>query len=126
VLDLIRKQGMANQVILISYNEGQTKKLSRLAPDMMISIGSNEALGQKRFKPGQVAAWIGYNVDNKALVQNLRDKRIPILGRIRKNWNVQAADAADLLVTDDIFDVDPIVGLTKTNKAKLESCLANL
>ena len=126
VLDFIRKQGMANQVILISYNEGQTRKLSRLAPDMMISIGSNEALGQRRFKAGQVAAWIGYNVDKKALVQNLRDKDIPILGRIRKNWDIQAADAADLLVTDDIFDVDPIVGLTNTDKAKLESCLANL
>ena len=126
VLDFIRKQGMANQVILISYNEGQTRKLSRLAPDMMISIGSNEALGQRRFKAGQVAAWIGYNVDNKALVHNLRDKDIPILGRIRKNWDIQAADAADLLVTDDIFDVDPIVGLTNTDKAKLESCLANL
>ena len=126
VLDFIRKQGMANQVILISYNEGQTRKLSRLAPDMMISIGSSEALGQKRFKADQVAAWIGYNVDNKALVQNLRDKDIPILGRIRKNWDIQAADAADLLVTDDIFDVDPIVGLTNTDKAKLESCLANL
>ena len=126
VLDFIRKQGMANQVILISYNEGQTRKLSRLAPDMMISIGSSEALGQRRFKADQVAAWIGYNVDNKALVQNLRDKDIPILGRIRKNWDIQAADAADLLVTDDIFDVDPIVGLTNTDKAKLESCLANL
>jgi len=126
VIELIRKHGMSEHVILISYNEGQTKKLSKLAPDMMLSVGSNEALGQSRFKDGHIAAWIGYNVDNRNLVQNLRNKDIPILGRIRKKWNIQAADAADLLVTDDIFDVDPIAGLTKSNKAKLEDCLANL
>jgi len=126
VLDLIRKHNMTDQVILISYNAGQTKKLARLAPDMMLSIGSNEALAQTQFKPGQVAAWIGYNVDNADLVESLRDKDIPILGRIRKTWNIQAANAADLLVTDDIFDVDPIAGLTKNNKAELESCLAKL
>ena len=126
VLDLIRKNDMTDQVILISYNEGQTKKLSSLAPEMMLSIGSNEALGQTRFKPGQVAAWIGYNVDNADLVSSLRDKDIPILGRIRKNWDISAADAADLLVTDDVFDVEPIAGLNAKNKSQLESCLAAL
>jgi len=126
VLELIRKHGMTDQVILISYNERQTKKLSRLAPNMMLSIGSSEALGQTQFKPGQIAAWIGYNVDNKQLIQNLREKNIPILGRIRKKWNIEASEAADLLVTDDIFDVDPIIGLTQNNKAELENCLAKL
>lgn len=124
VLNLIRKNGMADQVILISYNEGQTKKLSSLAPDMMLSVGSNEVLGQTRFKPGQIAAWIGYNVDNADLVKSLQDKDIPILGRIRKNWDPIAADVADLLVTDDVFDVDPIAGLNTKNNTELKSCLA--
>ncbi len=126
VLDLIRNNDMADDVILISYNEGQTRKLMRLAPEMMLSVGSNEALGQTRFKPGQIAAWVGYNVDNESLIQNLRDKDIPILGRVRKDWNIQAADAADLLVTDDIFDHQPIAGLTANNKRELDACLSAL
>lgn len=126
VIELIRKYDMANQVILISYNEGQSKKLSSLAPEMMLSIGSDEALGQTRYKPNQVAAWIGYGVDTPALVQSLRDKDIPILGRVRKEWSPQAADAADLLVTDGVFDHSPIAGLNKSNKAELEDCLAKL
>ncbi|WP_026942853.1 glycerophosphodiester phosphodiesterase family protein [Hellea balneolensis] len=126
VLELIRENDMAKDVILISYNERQTEKLMRLAPDMMLSVGPNEALGQTRFKPGQIAAWIGYNVDDAALVNNLRDKDIPILGRVRKDWSLQAADAADLLVTDDIFDHNPIAGLTNKNKEELEACLSSL
>lgn len=126
VINLIRKHDMTKQVILISYSEGQTRKLARLAPDMMLSISANEALGQTRFKPGQVAAWIGYNLENRKLVKNLREKGVPVLGRIKKTWDMQAADAADILVTDDIFNLDPIIGLTKNNKVDLEDCLASL
>lgn len=126
VIALIREHDMSDQVILISYNERQSKKLARLAPEMMLSIGSDEALGQTRYKPGQVAAWIGYNTGDTSLVQALREKDIPILGRIRKNWNPQAADAANLLVSDNIFNVKPIVGLSKAGQDALENCLAKL
>jgi glycerophosphoryl diester phosphodiesterase len=126
VIDLIRKHSMQDHVILISYNEGQSRKLANLAPEMMLSIGSNEALGQRRYKPGQVAAWVGYNVDDAALIKNLEDKEIPILGSIRKQENPEAANAADLLVTDDIFDHSPIASLNAENKKELQVCLANL
>lgn len=126
VIQLIRKYDMQDQVILISYNEGQSKTLAALAPDMMLSIGSNEALGQTRYKPNQVAAWVGYNVDNAALIKSLTDKDVPILGRIRKEPNPKAAMAADLLVTDDVFDHKPIAGLNAANKKELEVCLAGL
>ena len=126
VIELIRKHKMADQVILISYSEGQTRKLSRLAPDMVLSISPDEALGQARFKPGQVAAWVGYSLDNENLIQNLRDKDVPVLGRIKKKWNMRSADAADILVTDSIFNLKPIIGLTKNNQSELESCLAKL
>lgn len=126
VIELIRKHDMADQVILISYNKGQSKKLSSLAPEMMLSIGSNEALDQTQYKSGQVAAWIGYNLDNTALVENLRERGIPILGRVRKQWGIFAADAADLLVTDNVFDHDPIAGLNKKNEQDLKNCLAKL
>ena len=125
-IKLIRKHNIANQVILISYSEGQSKKLARLAPDMMLSVSANEALGQTRYKPDQIAAWVGYDVDNRRLVDSLRGKDVPVLGRIRKGWNSQEADAGDILVTDNIFDFRPIAGLTKNNKAKLEDCLSNL
>lgn len=126
VINLIRKHDMQDHVILISYNEGQSNKLAALAPDMMLSIGSNEALGQTRFKPNQVAAWVGYNVDDAALIKNLQDKAVPILGRIRKESNPIAANAAELLVTDDVFDHNPIAGLNAENKKALEACLAKL
>ena len=126
VIKLIRKHKLADQVILISYSQGQTRKLSRLAPDMMISISPDEALGQRQFKSGQVAAWVGYNLDDKNLIENLRDKNIPVLGRIRKKWNIRSADAADILVTDNIFDMNPVIGLTKNNRSELENCLEKL
>lgn len=126
VIDLIRKHSMASQVILISYSEGQTKKLSRLAPDMMLSVSHNEALKQNRFKPGQIAAWVGYDIDDPELVQSLRAKDVPILGRVKKELSRHDAKAADIIVTDYIFDTKPILGLTKTNKTELENCLAAL
>ncbi len=126
VIKLIRKHKLADQVILISYSQGQTRKLARLAPEMMISISPDEALGQARFKSGQVAAWVGYNLDDKNLIENLRDKNIPVLGRIRKKWNIRSADAADILVTDNIFDLSPVIGLTKNNRSELENCLERL
>jgi len=126
VIELIRKNDMVDQVILISYNEGQSRKLAKLAPDMMLSVGSDEALGQTRYKPNQIAAWIGYDVDNASLVKNLQDKDIPILGRVKKDWSSKAANVSDLLVTDDVFDHRPIAGLNKNNKTELESCLTNL
>ena len=126
VVKLIRKHDMAKHVILITYSEGQARKLTRLAPEMMLSVSSKDALGNTRYKPGKIAAWIGYDVDQKSLVQSLRDKNIPILGRIGKNWNRSAADSAHILVTDNIFDEKPILGLTKAGKAELESCLSEL
>lgn len=126
VIDLIREHKMSDQVILISYNEGQTRKLSSLAPDMIVSVGPDEALEQKRFKPRQVAAWLGYDLNNETLTDKLRKKGVPILGRIKKDWNSQAAEAADILVTDNIFDLKPIIGLTKKGKAQLENCLLRL
>ena len=126
VIKQIRANDMADQVILISYSDGQTRKLSRLAPDMMLSVSTREALGQARFKAGQIAAWVGYDLDDKALIGNLRDKDIPIIGRVRKNWNRSAADAADILVTDNIFNHKPIAGQNKKNKEALDNCLAGL
>ena len=126
VLKQIRANDMADQVILISYSDGQTRKLSRLAPDMMLSVSPREALGQTRFKAGQVAAWLGYDLDDIAVIRNLEDKDIPIIGRVRKNWSVKAAKAADILVTDNIFNHEPIAGLNKKNKETLNNCLAAL
>ena len=126
VLKQIRANDMADQVILISYSDGQTRKLSRLAPDMMLSVSTREALGQTRFKTGQVAAWVGYDLDDTAVIRNLKDKDIPIIGRVRKNWGFKAAKAADILVTDNIFNHEPIAGLNKKNKETLNNCLAAL
>lgn len=126
VIKLIRKHSMASHVILISYSEGQTKKLSRLAPEMMLSVNHNEALKQNQFKSGQLAAWIGYDINNSELIQDLRKKNVPILARVKNDPNQRDAKVADIIVTDNIFDVKPIFGLTRTNEFGLESCLAAL
>ena len=126
VIKKIRANDMADQVILISYSDGQTRKLSRLAPDMMLSVSTREALGQTRFKTGQLAAWVGYDLDDIAVIRNLEDKDIPIIGRVRKNWGLKDAKSADILVTDNIFNHEPIAGLNEKNKEALNNCLAAL
>lgn len=43
VIDMIRKTGMEQRVVLISYTIGQAKRLRQMAPEMMISAGGQKA-----------------------------------------------------------------------------------
>jgi len=122
VINMIREHDMTNQVILISYNERQSRKLAELAPDMMLSVSVNETEGHI-YKPGQIAAWLGDDIDQENIVSRLNKANIPVLGRIGKDSSSIKSKAADVLVTDYAFSHDPVSGLTEITKIEYEACL---
>jgi len=122
VINMIREHDMTNQVILISYNERQSRKLAELAPDMMLSVSVNETEGHI-YKPGQIAAWLGDDIDQENIVSRLNKANIPVLGRVGKDSSSLKSKAADVLVTDYAFSHDPVSGLTETTKIEYEACL---
>lgn len=125
VIDQVRKYGMAKHVILISYNKGQAKKLSKLAPEMMLSISTQRSSDAIGYKKGQAAAWVGNGITDKTLINRLEKAKIPILGKIGHQWNESAAIAADILVTDYALEHRPITGLTRGNSKHYKACLDN-
>lgn len=125
VIDQIRDHDMAAHVILISYNPGQAKKLSKLAPEMIISISTQRSRDTLGYSDGQAAAWVGNGITDKALVRRLQEGNIPILGKIGFDWDAQKANAADILVTDYALEHRPITGLTRKNRKAYMACLAN-
>ncbi len=125
IIDQIRKYGMAKHVILISYNKGQAKKLSKLAPEMMLSISTRRSSDAMGYKKGQAAAWVGNAVTDKALISRLKKAKIPVLGKVGNQWNESSALAADILVTDYALQHRPITGLTRSNAKRYQKCLNN-
>lgn len=125
VINQIRTHNMQAHVILISYNPGQAKKLSKLAPDMMISIATQRSQDAFNYPKGQAAAWVANGITDKALIKNLRKENIPILGKIGFEWDSYKAEAADILVTDYALNHRPITGLTRSNKKAYIDCLNN-
>jgi len=125
VIEKIRDYGMENHVILISYNAGQAKKLSKLAPEMMISISTQTSRDVLGYPNGQAAAWVSNAIADETLINRLEDVNIPVLGKIGHQWDSKKADAADILVTDYATEHRPITGLTRQNRKEYETCLKN-
>jgi len=123
VIEKIRDYGMENHVILISYNAGQAKKLSKLAPEMMISISTQRSRDVLGYPDGQAAAWVSNAITDETLITHLEKAGIPILGKVGHQWDSQKADAADILVTDYATEHRPITGLTRHNRKDYENCL---
>lgn len=89
VIDMIRKNGMAQRVVLISYTTGQAKRLRQLAPEMMISAGGQRSgpiaqILQDSSKAGSARyflAWMGTDSVKPARYAQLRRMGIePIQG----------------------------------------------
>ncbi len=123
VIDQIRQHEMAAHVILISYNAGQAKKLSKLAPDMMVSISTQKSRDAFGYAESRAAAWVGAGITDKALVNKLTEKNIPIIGKVGFDWDAHKANAADILVTDYALNHRPITGLTRKNRKAYQACL---
>ena len=125
VITKIRDYNMTENVILISYNAGQAKKLSKLAPDMMISVSTHKPQDVQNYRKGQAIAWVGKAVTNKDLMSQLRKTDTPIIGTLGKEWDSYRAKAADILVTDYAYNHRPITGLTRQNRDAYKNCLLN-
>ena len=126
VIQLIRAKKMASSVILISYSEGQARKLARLAPDMMISVSVRSKDDLRSYKKNglkinNIAAWTGRNGPSKTTAQTLKDERIPILVYPAKEKINALKSTATLIVTDYALDQKPIIG--KYDKKAYKACL---
>ena len=128
VISMIRKAGMTEKVILISYSDGQARKLAKLAPDMYVSVSINHSNDIKRYtsngvKLKNIAAWTGRNGPNKRLSQAIKQQSIPALSYPSQDNMRQTINYSDIIVTDHALNYGPIVG--KYNKAKYYECLKN-
>jgi glycerophosphoryl diester phosphodiesterase len=118
VLDAIRAADMADQVVLIAYSPGQTRKLASLAPDMLLSTPSEAAM------PGQLV-WLGPDASDETAAKSLNDNGSIVIGRV---WERNRADGlpnmlkhAKLIVTDYINQYEPIIG--EYDADTYENCL---
>lgn len=124
----IRQAGLARQVILIAYNNGQARRLAQLAPDMMISvpvkkIGDIRTLMVAGFDKNNIAAWIGDAQMPDDFIKHLNAENIPLLAKAPKTRVTTAATRADILVDDYAFQLSPIMGLTRQNRPAFFDCL---
>ena len=126
VIRLIRKHGMGDQVILISYSLGQARKLARLAPNMLVSVTVNNE-GDLRgalsagLKTKNIAAWTGRKGPRSPLEKQLKNKGIAILSYPTKNEARALINKSNIIVTDYALDQKPIIG--RYDKAAYKSCL---
>ena len=125
VIELIREFEMSKYVILISYNAGQAKKLSRLAPEMLISIPTQRSRDALGYPEGQAMAWVSKAITDTKLIQRLNEKNILILGKVGHQWSEIKARNADILVTDYAIEHRPITGLTRKNQKAYINCLGS-
>lgn len=125
VINAITDQNMSDHVILIAYSQKQAHTLSKLAPQMMISVSTNRSNDVLTLRNQKVAAWVGGAINDQKLISKLGQHNIPILGKIGYDWSAQKANAAHVLVTDYAFEHRPITGLTAKLKKNYADCISS-
>jgi glycerophosphoryl diester phosphodiesterase len=118
VIEAIRNYGAADHVILISYSKTQAMRLSRLAPDMMLSVPPSVKMKKQ-------AVWHGSKIAQANIP--LSQYAIGKIGPVQ--YEKQAAakrQTANILVTDYANQYRPITGLTRKNKTAYQACLAGV
>jgi len=128
VIDAIREAGMEEQVILISYSDGQARKLAKLAPDMMLSVGAKskaeiKALEDMDVKAKNMAVWMGSGPYKKSFIAYLDKREIPVLAWPKEGARKKALGPAAVAVTDYALQKKPIEGLNAKSRAVYEKCL---
>ncbi|WP_409432750.1 glycerophosphodiester phosphodiesterase family protein [Litorimonas sp. RW-G-Af-16] len=121
VIDLINEYGMGDQVILISYEPSQAKRLAKLAPNMLLSIGPDTPMrGQAIWMGGRLATADMSKLDTTSFM----------LGRVGKKSEVRGLrtyqDRAHVLVSDYANQYRPITGLSQDSEIKYRACLSEL
>lgn len=130
VINMIRKANMSDQVILISYSKGQARKLARLAPEMLLSVGADSIaeialLEKEGVKRKNMAIWMGDGPYESTFITYLDNAKIPVLAWPREGARKQALGPAAIAVTDYALQKTPIEGLTSQGQESYESCLRN-
>ena len=100
VIDILRREGALENVILISYSEEAAKKLRRLAPDTHISVPSDVA---QRIKP-PVLTFGG---------RNPKPSNLPSIALAFGDGAAPAMSLggkSDIVVSDNALDIGPLIG----------------
>ena len=129
VIDMIRQADMADQVILISYSKGQYRKLARLAPEMMLSVGADSiaeiaSLENEGVKLRNMAVWMGDGPYEPSFITYLDNAKIPVLAWPREGARRDAFGPAVIAVTDYALQKAPIEGLSQDGRNAYLACLA--
>ena len=119
VIDMIKAANMGDQVVLISYNDKQARRLSSMAPGMMISTSNPQA----RTKNPQLA-WLGTDNISDREMRYVKSKDIfTTFGQfsarrpLPENWR-----DIDILVTDYASELRGKIGQNQTDQERLEDC----
>ncbi len=130
VIKSIRQADMADQVILIAYSNKQARKLSSMAPEMLLSIGAKseadiKALQKLGVKKGNMTIWRGRGPYESGFIGYLDGENIPVLAWPNEGFDRDAAAApATVMVTDYALQKRSIEGLTPNGQKAYKACLA--
>ncbi len=132
VIKAIRQADMADQVILIAYNEKQARKLASLAPEMLLSVGAKSkadirALEMIGVKKENMAIWMGRGPYEPSFISYLDGENIPVLAWPNEGADRKAAAApAAVMVTDYAMQKKSIEGLSDDGRKVYETCLSTV
>ncbi len=128
VIQMIRDADMSDQVILISYNIKQARRLAKLAPEMMLSVGAKSEgdiadLKSAGVKLENMAVWLGKGPYDQGYIAYLDENSIPVLAWPRERDRKKSWGPATVAVTDYALQKKPIEGLSRSDKVNYETCL---
>ena len=76
VVDEVRRAGAGDRVILITYSAETARAVAALAPEMMLSAGTNDVADLEGLNAAQVLGWTGTREVRPALWQALRARGV--------------------------------------------------
>jgi len=144
LIEEVRLADAEDRVILITYSVGAASRLSRLAPDLIISapvdsLGELGTLRNRRVDPDQLVAWTGTERTNPALYDQLDAREVPVIfgtlgpsrssidGAIARSGEESryrdiAADGVDILGTDRPIEAYDALFQDRDPSLALETC----
>lgn len=133
VINTIHNHQMDKHVILIAYTAKQAKQLRKLAPNMVLSIPDDVAIGQKTYQ-GNIQGpqtgnlvWLGRDVIELETVRPIKRAGHYIIGRAgeasKTKYLKEIRRNADIIVTDYPEQYLPLTGLDKAQHKSFENCL---
>ena len=125
VIDLINKNNMGGQVLLISYNKAQSDYLTKLAPKMLISTSSKKL---SKTDSRRKLIWLGGELLSDHDYENYRRNQRHLIMRAARPFDEpkikKIRRQASILVTDYAHQYLPITGLGSKGLREFEYCLA--